>query len=423
VLVALDQDRGRFPAMRFPIMKVAYSSDLAGEGNVGKGDNPPICRTKARYCLGLRAADLEGEERPQRRKEQISCVKKTYAMARHLMGLVFDAANKEWDKQIEKAYTLARAEMMFQYKCTKPNQLKDKEAASPEIKEAVRARAREVFIDNAKPLPGAPRDDRAKSDEAEENGAIDETGDDIPTVWLRKNVFPFKKYDPLKDSMSQETGPSLDDMPSTIENWGKILNAMTELKRKYEMIKYQTAKTGAPIGRPPVEITRAVKMGTGKVELMDKMIEDPFFNPCIVDRNGIPQECLVVCSGTWNIYPGPAGSDSTYGVRLDLNPVISIVKRKARPIRTIVVNDDDAVDFVDEIIEPEKPAKKAKKVEVVVVPPEEEAEDGEVAPQEGGEGAGAEDAHVDEELRELQQDVPAEGGGSDDVDGDGVQVD
>ncbi len=401
-LLPLELDKRGLFAYRTPIMKVAYSSDLNGEGNLGKGD-PPATRMKAKYYLRLLAGHLDGEEIPERHAEQVAFVEKTYAISRHIMGLVFDAKDKEWDHHIGEAMAATRKELMRDHGFTKPKQLEDKEAQDPKLKAEVLAKARTYFIDHASSLPGGQRDD--------DEGYASLQTDEGMSVILKKKVWPLVKYDPAKDALSNETGVPA-SVASNIQNWPRIKKEMeSKYRTHYCAINYCEGRSGKTIERLPL------------IEFPDGSTPepDPFFNPCLVDRNGVPQESLVVVSGTWGIYHTGATKGKHYGVRLDLNPQIAIVKRKARRVRTIVVVADDAEEFVDEVIEPA--TKKAR-----AQPPAEEAEV-EDAPGEDAVDAAADNA-VDEDVDEpaaVGEDAQEEGqvdAEEEDADDDGgVDVD
>lgn len=379
-LLPLELDKRGLFAYRTPIMKVAYSSDLNGEGNLGKGD-PPATRMKAKYYLRLVAGHLDGEENPARHAEQVEFVKKTYRIARHIMGLVFDAKDKEWDHHIGEAMATTRKALMRDHGFTKPKQLEDKEAQDPKLKAEVLEKARTYFIDHASSLPGGQRDD-------EEGYGSLET-DEGMSVSLKKKVWPLLKYDPAKDALSNEIGVPA-SVASNIQNWPRIKKEMADKYRtQYCAISYNVGKTGIQIARPLIEFPDG-----------STPEPDPFFNPCLVDCNGVPQESIVVVSGTWSIYHTGATKGKHYGVRLDLNPQIAIVKRKARRVRTIVVEADDAEEFVDEVVE--QVAKKPRAQTLA-----EDSDGG--ANEDGGEAIGDDDAGETQAADAVDEDAQEEG--------------
>lgn len=414
-LMPADAGKQRLFTYQLPPMKVGYTSDLNMEGNLGKGE-PPATRMKAKYYLRLLAASLDGHPRPDLHEKQVACVKKTYLIGRHILGLVFDANDKEWAHHIGEAMAATRKELMRDHGFTKPKQLEDKEAQDPKLRAEVLAAARTYFIDHASSIPGGQRDEEEGYGELEDEEAL--------SIALKKKVWPLKNYDPAKDALSNETGLSYVKVPSNLANWPQILQEMTEKHRtEYCEIKYCYA-SGKTLPRPPFVLPDGTEM------------PDPSWNPCIVDRNGVAQEALVAVSGTWSIYHTGAMKGKHYGVRLDLNPIICVINRVARRTRTIVVDDEDAEEFEDELIEPVKPVAKKRRVQETK---QEDKEDGEVdeekkevdedKKQEGDENDGEPNANADEaevendeetNQHENEQGNPEadEEGGGDNNDGD-----
>jgi len=63
-----------------------------------------------------------------------------------VMGLIFDGNRESFSEPIAAAWSKARSLLYIQYECADAKQLEEKETQSPEIHDAVRARAREIFI-------------------------------------------------------------------------------------------------------------------------------------------------------------------------------------------------------------------------------------------------------------------------------------
>lgn len=63
-----------------------------------------------------------------------------------VMGVIFDGNKESFGEPIAAAWSKARSLLCNQYECADAKQLEEKETQSPEIHEAVRARAREIFI-------------------------------------------------------------------------------------------------------------------------------------------------------------------------------------------------------------------------------------------------------------------------------------
>jgi len=354
--VPLKKDKGGLAIVTTAVMKVINKSYMAGEGNVGTGKDYDIHRGNCMYNVGLAVGDVaDGPFKEGLEDEQRAFIAKIYEISCYLLGQVFELECDEWTKPRVRAFKDARRELCAELGFKRPMELEEAEENDEELKERVHEHARKLFVAEAKGLPGAKKDGDEERD---------------PVLWATKKVWGWAHYDAKTDSQSTDTGPPIDKLPSTRENWGKITEAMTEMRRKYNYLIYQNGRGGNEIRRPSVSVSKThVDIETGKSSQVESKIPDPFWNPCLEGKNGKPYESLIKTTLIFQVYRGPMQSDNTYGVKVSLGSTIAIAKRKERKAQIIdmegegdvegyVESEDEEAEHGD--AEDEQPAKRAR---------------------------------------------------------------
>ena len=329
-----------------PIMRVVPISTLSGEGDLGKDTGYERHRGNCTYNLGLACGQLDGVQlKDGLADEQVAWVKKIYNMARDMLGQTFDLDAEEWKLPLQRAYTDARRELCSEFGARKPMQMIAIEEQNDEAREKVRARARELFIDNGN-LPGAPKEDT--------DGVFDE--DNMPVVWATAKVWPFEKFDPARDSQSTEKGPSLDTVPSNAENLGEILSEMCgPMRRKQKVLRFQNALTNEEIPRPTIMVNVVERdINTGVEKTVQKCVPNQFWNPALESAKGTPADSMVKTTLMFDVYRGPLSNDNTYGVKFYIGTFICIVARRPRKEQLVSMENEGPVEGLTEIDEPDE---------------------------------------------------------------------
>lgn len=412
---SLDRDGGYMPLSKqklnpamitTPIMRVVGMSTMAGEGNVGTGKDYDINRGNCHFNVGLACGQVDGVElKDGLLEEQVTWVKKIYTICRNLLAQTFDAATEEWKKPIERAYTDARRELCSEFGARKPIQMPDIEEENEEAREKVKNRAREIFIEGAKSIPGAPKEDN--------DGEFD--SDDMPVIWATGKVWSWEHFDPSRDSQSTEKGPSLEITPSARENWGKILDEMEgPMRRKYKYIKYQDAATMKEIPRPTIRVTRTRNdIATGAEVKTEAIVPDPFWNPVLESTKGKPLDSMIKTNLVFTVYRGPLTSDNTYGVKFYLGPMVSIVARRVRRAQLIPMTNEGPVEGMTNIDEDDDDDEDEPEQTAPAVT--EKPEEGEVVEDD--------DDKDTQDAKRARKDEDEDGNEADDDDLDDVDVD
>lgn len=320
-------DPGRPPWIETASFRLTNKSFMTGCGNVNtmQGDDK-VHFGNCKYAPGLACGNLsDGVAREGLLEKQTACMKKFEAITLHIMKEVFAANPPSWKKPIDKAVMLARLQMYEKYKDKTGKKLKsylDMEALEKEdasIAKAVRAKARDMFIANARPLPGAPRKD--------------DTGNSTnPVLYTSLKVWPFANFNKDTDRRPTETGPK--DVPAvSLEYWGRIEAEMTDpkglMRRKYAMLSYVDGKTGKEIERPKVKILKEeIDPVSGQRIMREKFIPDPFWCPAMIDQGtNRPLESLVACIVSLSVY---GSNEEKYGQRASVSSPLTVVSRCRR---------------------------------------------------------------------------------------------
>lgn len=330
---------------------LSNKSTMSGAGNIGTGKDFKIHHGNAHFSIGLKIGNLKdrvprregGEDLMERQRR---CMARLLAIARKIMGSVFDLNAPQWKLPIDRAYGDARKALAPTFKDKEgklmaaeytdlpdleENDAKAWDAEKKEwikIKEAVRNKAREMFIKNARSLPG----EKSKEDNVERD----------PIIYVKRKCWPFKEFDPKTDTMSTEEGPSLVDNPIDLEHWPKIEQEMTDpkgkMRRKYNPIEYADGISGVPIPRPRVRVVvEEVDLLNGTRNKAVREIDDPFFDPCLVGASGSLRESLVALKAIWSVFRGPKTSSDNYGIHLKLASPVSIIDQIKRQAEIVVV--------------------------------------------------------------------------------------
>ena len=344
------KDSGEVFASIDATFRLSTKSSMAGEGNLGEGKDYEIHRGNCQYNVGCAKGNLkDGKPRPGLLEAQDACMEWNYAMSRHIMGCVFDLAPEGWEGPIAKAVTAAREQLFSKFKDASGRefqnymQLEELEGedtpAGEEAHKRVMDLAREKFIDGAKSLPGAKKADRS--------GTVRE-----PILWITRKVYPFEKFDPKRDAMSQEKGPVLSEYPSDLDHWMSIQEQMTDpkgrMRRKYSTIEYIDNDSKLPLLPNKVKVVEEkIDKVTGEKVRVAREINNPFFNPCLKTPSGKLAESLIACKKIWSVFRGPKGTNDNYGIHQKLASAITIVCKAKRKADNVIVEEDWATGVGD----------------------------------------------------------------------------
>lgn len=346
-------------------MRLSTLSLLAGAGNVGTGKEYKMHHGNCYFSVGLGVGNLsDGIDRPGLVETQRAYLERTSAIARKVLGDLFDLAPPTWALPIERAKTEARKELFAKFFNDDGTVLENdtdlqalEDSGNKQAQRAVNERARVLFINRARRLPGAI---------IVENGIPRD-----PMAWVRRKVWPFANYDGTTDKGSREQGPTLQKYPIDMAHWPGLYNEITDpkgkMRRQYQPLEYVDNSTGKPLPRPTIDLKFEVRDAeTAKLRTETRTVPDPFWDPCLKAPNGKLKESLVCTKLVWSLFRGPVTGGDTYGIHLRIAAPITIVARGPRKGHVVLVNEDyatgmDADDDEEEVVEEQEVEDEVKK--------------------------------------------------------------
>lgn len=396
--------------LSMPPMRMLGRAKIAGEGDFMDARDDPNHepkRPQAARSYGVAPESLRTVEvdalTAQVRDE---VVEKLGKLNEYLLGLMFDCEAEDLKAAQDAVRDIAAYTLMGSLKCTSADQVMAKARKDKELAKKIDAAARDLFVANCKKRPFFLNDEM----EAEGKGRV---------MYVRQKVWTKEeKYTGPKKSKGPD-GPSKEELPSTPENWMRIVDEMGKLGYSYRYAEYTSA---APMKLPNGKMTYDIKPNKIKFKYKGKehLIDNPFFNPACEFKNGKRASSLVMQKILLGAQTGSKGSTKQYGIVPYLASPIKIVAREevGNEEEEVLGNYqgyDEANDADEEVIDMTSGAAVAAKAaagadesgaQAVDVDP---AATEEAAEADGGEKEVADgDKREDEEQEEEEQEVGAD---------------
>ena len=354
--------------------RTVIGSRMMGEGNRGLGTFKPA-PGEAKRSLGLAEGGCDGKElHPKIKADQKECVTVLKAASRSALGAWFDSDGiaAECPAGYAAAMMAARTSIAFGEPAVyhnSPAEVEDAEANDAELAERVRAEARQNFVDGGRIPFGINKDPKTKKVLPE-------------TAWVSSKPWPMKKdaWTPQLDK-NRNKGPTLQAVPSTTANMPRLRKIMDALGHEFRPPQYENGKA------PPSSVHRVVRPPPKQVIDTDELgnpILDAAGQPMMVDEydltwnplfeSGAKKKImsLVQCSVVLGLSNG--GQKGKYGVTLTLAGPIVITSQDAQ-------KGGETYQYEDELC-------------LGLYQDAEEGGEFEQGGEEGGDGAGEEDANI-----------------------------
>lgn len=390
---------------------VSAGSRCAGEGNVGvKHKGGEFERGGAKFGISFRvgttASNLGGEELLAKQRASHKWV---FDVACVALGRVYDLKLEDWKSPIEEARNEALRDLWRDMKDESGKPLGSDvdlqaliESSSPAGKQAakrVEAHARDMFIKIAIKngnMPCAPIYDDARKNIV---GYTD--------LHTHGTVYKYSQWSE-NHPHRKASGPSIAELPSTIENWGEIQREMAKIGREYTEA-YHLFHNKVEKPRKKVDVLMEVIDPVTCTRVMEvRQIGDPWWNPLLQTEGGRKVDTLVLCQITFGIKRGL--NNAGYGVKVRYHRNIRMIAQEPRPIDMPEYTSEFQTGFVED--EPEQPpqAAEAEDGEVSGEQQQPQAADGDEgqppAAEEDSEGQQPADGDQQPEADEEEQDQP-----------------
>lgn len=394
---------------------VAATSKCSGEGNVGtKHKGGEFYRTDATYGMtfrvGLTESGAGGEELLELQRASHKWVFDTACV---IMAKVYDLKLEDWTGPVNAARNDACMALWRDIKDENGEPLGsdvDLQAligsptpAGKAAAKRVEAAARESFVKTAVKkgnIPCAPI-----VDEKDKKTILGHTD-----LYTHGRVYRFKTWSE-NHPHRKATGPLLSELQSTLENWAEIQRQMGDVDREYSYAYELYDEAGNEKNYQMIEVLmQTINPATGQRVMQTKRIRNPFSNPLLETKGGVPLDTLVLPQIVFSIKRGL--TDTEYGIKVRYERKLRMTVQEKRPAEMPTIKLSYGTGFVEDDEEEEAPQKPAAAAAVPASPIEAdkvaESEDGEVAvaevpaSQPFGAMADEDDQPVDDEAEKTE---------------------
>lgn len=337
--------------IQLPAFRTVPPSRMNGEGNCGQGEYAPV-RGDAKFSLSLALGHCTDKRplSPIIAAEQEAAVKVLMQASANALGAWFDSnAIKECSSGYAGAYTSARAAYAAQhFSGASANDIIKKEAANGEVKAAVAAQARKIFIETGLKPFGEKLDD----------AGVKMT----PMAFINRAVWKMGKgkYVPGMP-MSRPKGPTVEVVKTANESMPRLRRMMAQIGYEFNPPEYQNGNL-APnhvkriLRAPKVQVPDLDDLGNpilvaGQPSLVWE--NDIFYDPLFETSTGKKLASLVQCSVLLSLSNG--GQKGNYGVKLTLASPLVIIDQGERSAQELFQYDPELAPglFVEDEPEPE----------------------------------------------------------------------